>query len=233
MAAQNTTLAIVGQADRGRRGSDPAPAPLAAYDISAGWRPEPTLVAAARRDLRDDLLPLSRGRCVVLAVAGPSSARDQKSRVAAELALALSERGACRVLVVEGDFERPAVHRNLRAMPGFSSGFSQQIHARTRSANAPGWLVTRCSPSLDVLAEGAVRSPGLMASKQFEDCFTELRNHYDFIIVDGPPLSADTECRVLDDVSDGLLLVAKREDDPGLQASVFSTKSWSKLITTA
>ncbi|HTU60567.1 MAG TPA: hypothetical protein VMF89_19080, partial [Polyangiales bacterium] len=128
----------------------------------------------------------------------------------------------------------PSVHRFMRVTPAFSAGFSQQLQARSRSKNS-GWHVVRCAPSLDVLAEGAMRSPGMMLTPEFAECVAELRNHYDFVIIDGPPLTFDAECRVLDRLLDGLAIAAKRPDEPGLEraGALFSAKTWSKLVAVA
>ena len=61
-----------------------------------------------------------------------------------------------------------------------------------------------------------MRSPGLLLSKQFESCLADLRTYYDLIVIDGPPASLEVDCRALDSVADGLLIVCPSGGSPGL-----------------
>src|SRR5262249_49470979 len=114
------------------------------------------------------------------------------------------------VLLMEANFDWPAVHRQMGvSMPSFS-GFSQQMHARTRKGQKRPWIVVRCTPSLDVLAEGIVRSPGVLYSQQFSEAVSELRQYYRVIVCDGPVVGA-ADARPLDAVTDGLIVVARSQ----------------------
>jgi Mrp family chromosome partitioning ATPase len=214
---------------------EPAPQVIT-YDVSLGWRPEPTLDPSLRHGLRDELVSRVQGRCFVVGVSSGPDLSEQKSRLSVELALSLAERERTRILVLEADFQRPSVHRLARAKLPFGSGLSQQLHQRMNSpAQASGpsqWTVARCQVRLDVLGESALRAPGLMVSPTFEVCVTELRRFYDFIVIDGPPLSMPEDCRALDRLVDGMLFVSPGADDPAMArvTSLFSGKIFSKVI---
>jgi Mrp family chromosome partitioning ATPase len=92
------------------------------------------------------------------------------------------------------------------SMPNFS-GFYQQMHARTRKTEKKPWIVVRCSSNLDVLAEGIVRSPGVLFSQQFAEAVTELRRYYKVIVCDGPVVGG-ADAKPLDAITDGLIVVA-------------------------
>lgn len=204
------------------------------FDISAGWQPDPELVPSQRYALRDEVASHFQGRCFVLGVSSSAEESHEKSRLSLELALALTERERIRVLALEADFQQPNVHRLARARLPLSSGFSQQLHQRGSAAQGSlsQWVVARCSARFDVLAEGVMRAPGLMATAQFELAIAELRRFYDFIVIDGPPLSLAEDCRVLDRVVDGMLFLAVGSSDPAMAQvkALFSGKVFSKIV---
>ncbi|MGC4093506.1 MAG: hypothetical protein QM756_37535 [Polyangiaceae bacterium] len=172
----------------------------------AGASPDPSLKPRQRFPLREELLSLSFQRTLVAGVTGDQAHQTQKARVSVELALALAELGTKRVLLVEGDFFRPAVHRLLGALPQRGEGFSQQIHQRGRNGAPAAWIVTRLG-NLDMLAEGAIRSPGLMNAEDFNACILELRSHYQIIVVNGPLFAPSPEYSAFDASADALLYV--------------------------
>jgi len=172
-------------------------------------------VPALRRPICEQLYPLAVERCLVLLVVGVPESAEQKSRVAAELALALSESGHPRILLMEGDLQAPRVHRLMRVTMPMAAGFSQQLRSRQNNAERR-WTVVSCGPVLHVLAEGLMRSPGLLLSQRFSQGLSELRNYYDFIIIDGPTESLSLESQALDSVTEGVVFVCGPDGSPSL-----------------
>ncbi|MFZ5892916.1 MAG: hypothetical protein ACOY0T_17785 [Myxococcota bacterium] len=188
----------------------PSAQPPAAQDSSvvsiertpSGWRPDLSLLPESRRNLCDEIYPFAVDSCCVMAVLGGADNGDVKSRLAAELALALAEGGHTRVLLLEGDLERSNVRRFLRVDMPRAAGFSQQLKARINALEPTPWVVLECSQSLHVLAEGAESEPELILSRPFEGCLQELRRYYNFIVIDGPMVSNTAACRAVHDVVD-------------------------------
>ncbi len=221
-------------------GSDPPPPPPPFHErggvqranVADSWRPDPELLPDRRRELRDELLALRSPRAIVIGVASSREASEGKSRLASELGMALAQLGQKRVLLIESNFQHPNVHRLLGAMPSFATGFSQQLNQHARTPET-GWTVLSCSRTLDVMAEGVLRSPGLMVSNQFDLCIAELREQYDYIVLDGPTFEMEPECRVLDAVVDALVLFRNADEDAKLAArasALFSPKVYQRVI---
>jgi len=204
---------------------------IAKQPVRDGWMPDSSLDFRARRDLSDQLFPLAVERCFVVGVSAVNDARKYKSRVAAELALALAEPRQQRVLLLEADFQWPDVHRTMRVEMPMALGFSQQLSNRAEDRPA-GWTVIECSPTLHVLAEGIMRSPGLILSVRFEESIQSLRTYYDIIVIDGPPASAEVDCRALAGVVDGAIIVSPTQGSPDLAraCSLFSDKRFSTVV---
>ncbi len=198
-----------------------------------GWRPSPTLRPELRRPICEQLYPLAVERCVVILIVAPPESHELKSRVAAELALALSESGHPRILLMEGDLQSPSVHRLLNVDMSMTGGFSQQLRARVNRDVDRRWTVIGCGPTLHVLGEGMMRTPGLLLSRQFADSLNELRNYYDFILIDGPNSSLEIESQALDAVADGLVFAAESEQSVALARvqSLFGQKRIKVVVT--
>jgi Mrp family chromosome partitioning ATPase len=182
-----------------------------AQQAESGWAPDPEVVAAAPlaelTKLIEELFRLAtRGGVLVRVASGPECERI-KSEVAAQLAWMLAERGSARVLLLEADFERPAVRRVMKVETPPFKGFSQQLHQRATSGTRAAWSVLRCAPSLNVLAEGRVRTLGVLDSPEFSVALAELRRYYDFIIADGPVIDSGVDSRALDGVAESIVYV--------------------------
>ena len=133
------------------------------------WHPDESLDPRLRRGICEQLYPLAVENCFVVLVVGVQESAEQKSKVAAELALALAESGHPRILLLDADLQRPRVHRLLRVEMPMAVGFSQQLRSRINGSPERRWTVIGCGKSLHVLAEGMMRSPGLLLSQQFSD----------------------------------------------------------------
>ncbi|MEO7035165.1 MAG: hypothetical protein ABI548_14705 [Polyangiaceae bacterium] len=219
------------------RGANPSPPPAAqpqkqvihAQPSPQGWHPDPKLTPDAQRPLSEQLYAYAVENCFVLAVVGVPESTSHKSRVAAELALSLASSGHPRILLLEGDLHRPLVQRLMRVNMPLTAGFSQQLNERTHESHDVLWTVVSCSKSLDVLAEGMMRSPGLVLSRQFAQCLTDLRSYYDFIVIDGPTASLEVDSGALDAVADGLVTVCPPNGSPALAhiSALFTKKRFS------
>jgi Mrp family chromosome partitioning ATPase/capsular polysaccharide biosynthesis protein len=220
----------------GARQVSVTPAPEQAWIVTivktpAQWQPSPELFPESRYELRDQLLASAVQGCFVIAVSALPEVGENKSRLSAELALALAESGHPRVLLMEANFHQPCVHRLLGVDMPPQMGFSQQLHARI-GGGRERWTVVECRKSLHVLAEGVMRSPGLLLSKQFETCLSDLRQYYDLIVIDGPPAALEVDCRALDAVADGLLLACPKAGSADLvrARNIFSDKRFTAVV---
>jgi Mrp family chromosome partitioning ATPase len=201
------------------------------HPLRPGWRPDGAVDPRLRRALADELFPLAVEACFVVGVSAVDGAKHHKSRVAAELALALAEPRHPRVLLLEADFLGAALHRVMRIDMPLGAGFSQQL--RAMGSTAPeSWTVVEVSTTLHVLAEGIMRSPGLILSVQFEESIRSLRAYYDLIVLDGPDTSSEVECRALSSVIDGIVLVASASGSPdlGRATQLFPEKRYSTVV---
>lgn len=130
---------------------------------------------------------------------------EGKTTVALSLAIAAGRSGN-RVLIMEGDMRR----RSLRAVMGAKP--QHGIHA----------LVTgRCSLEETVVstefegvsfidAEAGIPNPdGILSSRLFADTLKALRDAYDYVIIDTPPITAFPDASIVASKADACILVAR------------------------
>gem|GEM_PF-6510146 len=188
--------------------SAPAPARSAAglvvHDVPPGWNPKIDAETPALAEVRDAVLKEASTRRLTIAVTG--SAGGSRAKVAASLALSLAQNGAS-VLLVEADFDRPELHEALQVSAPAGAGFSQQLRGRRADGQGTPWVVVRCSPNLQVLVEGRMRSPGMLTSGAFHAAVEELRGQHHVLLLHAPTLAKPGDLRPLTGLSNAVVVV--------------------------
>jgi exopolysaccharide transport family protein len=164
-------------------------------------------VADAYRVLRTNLIFTSAettGRVILVTSASPS---EGKTTTLANLATALAQNGA-KVLAVDGDLRRPTLNRHfgLEKTPGLSdlivgkAAASQAI----QSTRVNGLQLLACGYQPPNPAE-------LLGSPMMKQILDALRAHYDWVLIDAPPLLAMADAPVLCSLVEGVVLVLAAE----------------------
>lgn len=156
--------------------------------------------ATSFRLLRDNLLAKRMPR--VLAVSSPLKG-DGKTTCAVNLALSLSE--GARVLLLDGNLERPALHTIFR------------IDESTPPSPVNGpwsspYKIAEYSPTFHVAALHALPgvTPPRFERRWFEQLMGALRrSHYDFILIDSAALEAESTVSQLVATADATLLAVR------------------------
>jgi capsular exopolysaccharide synthesis family protein len=133
-----------------------------------------------------------------------TQAGEGKSTIARELAQTIGERGP-KTLLVDCDLRRPTPYTRfgLRG-PG---GLSLWLAGVDNNLPAPQAL----GPSLSVVVAGPP-SPNpvkLLDSDRMRAFVAHMRNNFEFIILDAPPVMGLADARVLAPVADGVVLVVR------------------------
>lgn len=130
--------------------------------------------------------------------------RNGCSHICAAVAEALAKNDRGRVCLVEGNFRSPA----LPAIFGVPNHFGL-TEALIREGAVSNFAKPLPQQNLWLLSSGtlAVDSPNLLSSEQLRTRIAELRQEFDFVILDAPPLNRYSDGVVLGKLSDGLVLV--------------------------
>jgi polysaccharide biosynthesis transport protein len=134
-----------------------------------------------------------------------SVAKEGKSEVAANLAVAMAQLGR-RVLLVDADMRRPIQHHVWELTNAL--GLSNMIVDQEISVEN---VVQEVMPNLDVLSSGVVppNPMTLLDSQRMASLIENFSNHYDFVIFDTPPLAGTADAAILSNLTDGILLVVR------------------------
>jgi Mrp family chromosome partitioning ATPase len=210
----------------------PGGVPVEPHDIDPDWKAPARLDPTPCRPLAREIFAFGIDHCFTVGVTSVPGLDEEKSEFSASLALALAHGGHARVLLVESDFDRPALHRLLELSMPAGRSFSRQLQTHMMGQTEDAYGVLRCSKSLHALLDGMEHTPGLILSRAFETCLRGLRAYYDFIVLDGPPGNRETECRALDAVADGLIVVCTEEQKHQVAptSKLFSQKRFSRAI---
>lgn len=131
---------------------------------------------------------------------------EGKSSVAANLALALAKNGR-KVVLVDADFNKPAVFKIFdldgskslnKAIEGTSSWRSQVVSDRS------GLDLLPCS-------QDSLKSEILTNSKKLDEIMKELREEYDFVIVDTCPAYLLNEPMAMNELVDATLFIVSQD----------------------
>ena len=167
----------------------------------AAWSPR----GEAMRRLRTNLQfvdPDRGARCVVVTSALPG---EGKSTVACNLAIVLAEAGH-RVLVVDADVRRPrlADYLDLEGAVGLTNVLAGQLDLETA-------LQRWGEHDLWVLPSGSIppNPSELLGSQQMARLLAEVREAFDYVVVDTSPLLVVTDAAVVASRADGAVLVTR------------------------
>lgn len=160
------------------------------------------------RGLRNRLVALNPdGEPKTLVVT--SAVRGEGKTIAAiNLAMALAELERQQVVLVDADMRRPAVENYLNLNP--QSGFSDLLLGRVPLERAlrPGGY-----RSLQILGAGArVDNPAeILSQSRLDELFARLKERFQYVVIDTPPVLPSTDAGVLAARADGTLLVLRLE----------------------
>jgi succinoglycan biosynthesis transport protein ExoP len=143
-------------------------------------------------------------RTLVVTSAGPG---EGKSLVASNLAMALAQAGQ-RVLLIDCDMRRPRVHEIFEGPqePGLSNVLSgnAKTSEAIRKASLPGlWLM----PAGHIPPNPAE----LLAARRFNDLMTSLDTHFDWVVLDTPPVMVVADSSIVANQASGVVFVVRAD----------------------
>lgn len=160
----------------------------------------------AYKSLRTNLEFLSASSgCKVILITS-SVPEEGKSNVAINLATTMAASGK-KVVLVDGDLRKGSLSRHLHLTRN-RPGISNVVAGQCTLADA---LVRFKNVQFTLLPVGPLppNPSEMLASAAVEALFKGLRDYFDFIIVDTPPVSVVTDAAVMCRFADGVMLVVR------------------------
>jgi protein-tyrosine kinase len=154
-------------------------------------------------------------KTIVVASGMPS---EGKSFVAANLAMSMARNSVNNILLIDGDLRRPTLHELLGApnTPGLSdylqgtAGLIDIMQRYRRSGTAQNSGADIIS-NLTFIPSGKAsdNSSELVANHHIEDLIATVSPHFNWIVIDSPPVLAVTDAVDLARAADAIVLVAR------------------------
>lgn len=138
-----------------------------------------------------------------------SSTRGEgKTTNAINLAYTMAETGA-KVLLIDGDMRLPNVAKRL-ALDGKIglSGLLVGLYDEDKAVQESGIL-----PSLTVMTSGTLppNPAELLGSERMRMAVEKLRNRYDFVVIDLPPVNIVTDALIVSGLVDGMIVMVRQD----------------------
>ncbi|MEG0152644.1 MAG: CpsD/CapB family tyrosine-protein kinase [Cellulosilyticaceae bacterium] len=168
-------------------------------------------ISEAYRTMRTNIEFSNLDKEIKTIVVTSSQQNEGKSTVIANLAVSFAGMENKRVLIIEGDLRNPTVHRmfnisNTHGVTDILTGqksFEECVH----TTEMTGLHVLSCGKIPPNPAE-------MLASNKMKIFIESLKDHYDYIFIDSPPIGIITDAGIISTYADGtILVVASNEVD--------------------
>jgi polysaccharide biosynthesis transport protein len=149
--------------------------------------------AEAYRVLRTNLLFSRKDDKLNTVAVVSAGAGEGKSTTVFNLASVFAQSGQ-RTLIVDSDLRRPTLHKMLRVSN--SLGLTNYLLKQNSLEEV---IQTTKTPTLDFLASGKLPSSslGILSSSQMKALINELKQRYDFVFFDSPPIMGVSDASIL------------------------------------
>ena len=172
-------------------------------------------LAEAFRMIRTSLMLSAAGEPPKCLMVTSPQMRAGKTFISFNLAVVYAQMDA-RVLLIDCDLRKPRLHKVLKVAsnPGLSNYLTGKMDLKTVTKKVGTTLDHGLE--IDFIPSGAIppNPVELLNSQIFSETIAQLREHYDVIIMDTPPLVGFADPLVLGRIADGTLLVIRNEQTP-------------------
>lgn len=163
-----------------------------------------SLLAEAYRGLRTSLEYSSVDKKLKTIVVTSSNPGEGKSTVSTNLAFVLSQ-GGKKVIVIDGDLRKPTIHKKFKL--DNTEGLTDLLVGK-KSINQVSKAIDK---NITVITAGK-KTPNpaeMVSSKAMEELIKFLKDEYDYVIIDTPPVRTISDGVILSAKADGVILVVR------------------------
>lgn len=164
----------------------------------------PFIVKEAYSSIRTNLLFTQRGeKCPIFVVTSPT-ANNGKTLNSINLAVSYAQMGK-KTLIIDGDMRNPTIHRMFSVSS--KNGLSEILAGLTDDI-----VVAKTNiENLSILTSGKIppNPVELLSSERMDKLLSFVKEHYDCVFIDTPPINIVTDATVFAQKSTGYIIVVK------------------------
>lgn len=186
-------------------------------------------VAEQYRTIRTNIQFSNVDQDIKTIVVTSSGAEEGKSTTTSNLATVYAQQGL-NVLLIDADLRKPTGHYTFRL-----ENHIGLTNVLTRQSTLAQAVQESEIPHLSVLTSGPIppNPSELLASAQMTELLKEMKEQFDMIIFDTPPILAVADAQILANQVDGTILVVssgKTEKDAALKSKELLSNAQGKLL---
>ncbi|MGH8068029.1 MAG: GumC family protein [Candidatus Entotheonellia bacterium] len=170
-----------------------------------------SMIAEQYRILYTKIAQVTKGNAQGVFAISSAVKNEGKTLTALNLALVMARDFGKKTLLVEGDFKNPAIstYTHIAADGGLSDILLNKSDIQSTA-------VTFGHDNLVVLpmVKSVKNSVGLLSSQEMSKLLEILKERYDFVLIDSPPVLALPDMNIIERLVDGIILVVRAEKTP-------------------
>lgn len=187
-------------------------------------------VEEAYKSIRTNIMLSVMKRGCKIIVVSSSMANEGKTTTTTNLAISISQADQ-RVLLIDGDLRKPKVHHyfSIPNAPGLTNYLGASVNSRAaQKVDLFSIIHPTEYKNLCVITSGSIPpNPGeMLGSEPMADFLKEVSEHFDYIIIDTPPINVVSDALPVIRESDGVVMVvrANASTHPELQKALDALK---------
>jgi capsular exopolysaccharide synthesis family protein len=166
----------------------------------------PFVISEAYKTARTNLmfsLATTQSKIVIITSANPG---EGKSTTCANLGLTLAGMGAS-TLIIDADLRKPTMHKlfgiqNKKGLSSILGGFNKNDKSTINYA---------VDENLDIITSGPIppNPAELLASDVMNSLLIAVAGHYDYVLIDTPPINVVTDSQLMNQIVSGIIFVVR------------------------
>ncbi|MGQ9663941.1 MAG: GumC family protein [bacterium] len=163
-------------------------------------------IAEAYRILRTNIIFSAAARSIKSLLVTSTVPQEGKTTTCINLGITFAQLGQ-KVIILDCDFRRPKLHNYFKSLvKNNHNGLSDILINRIKLKDA---LIKSQFENLYFITSGTIPSnpAELLGSSRMSEIIDDLKNSFEFILIDAPPALGIADARVLGRICDGILVV--------------------------
>jgi receptor protein-tyrosine kinase len=160
---------------------------------------------------------------------------EGKTLTALNLSIVMARDFGKKTLLLEGNFKTPSLIKFIKQelQNDLVDILLSKTHVQSTSVPFADTLIPFAHDKLAILpaAKSVNNSSGIVSSQSMKQLLRALKEQYDFVLIDAPPILPLSDMNVFEEVVDGIILIVRAEKSPkGALIKAFDTLGSNKIL---